>query len=239
MDRYPRGFHTMTLPRNLQETTHSKQRVSTGNMNNSHSLVKCGKTWSKLLNRDLILWLLSLSLLCHFTSGCYVRNCPLGGKRSQQLCGACGYLSLGRCMAPSTCCSPSFGCISVGSEADGCYEWNSLLTSGCDISGPRCVSSQSPLVFGKCISKHMCCSKNGCVRSRSCARLRDSSKPDELSTERGNDHPKILTNSNNARHISYGTAEAIIDSLLWRSRANGMNKENEEDDSNPAYEFGL
>lgn len=111
------------------------------------------------------LFLVTLCILILFTvmtSACYVRNCPLGGKRSPDeqtplKCGHCGPFGLGQCTASGVCCSIISGCFSISTSE--CNSWNSYLTTSCTLRGLHCKSKNST---GILVSSDICCTNGHC-----------------------------------------------------------------------------
>ncbi|KAK2163672.1 hypothetical protein LSH36_75g04024 [Paralvinella palmiformis] len=78
-----------------------------------------------------------LLLLVTGTSACFIRNCPMGGKRSlervddvplQRKCLRCGPDALGQCIGPNICCGPAFGCYVNTEESATCQRENEIPT---------------------------------------------------------------------------------------------------------------
>ncbi|XP_046409186.1 vasotocin-neurophysin VT-like [Ischnura elegans] len=120
----------------------------------------------------LLALLLVLTAAC-ISSGCFITNCPPGGKRSGppfgkvavRQCASCGYG--GRCFGPSICCSPTAGCL----VADGTNSAllrpctiEAVLPGACESGGKRCGA----IAGGRCAAKGICCDDVSCSMDSSC-----------------------------------------------------------------------
>ncbi|XP_013385738.1 conopressin/neurophysin isoform X2 [Lingula anatina] len=114
-----------------------------------------------------------LALMCALTiaSGCFIRNCPSGGKRTMEdfdtshhrQCMSCAD-GRGQCVGPSICCVEKGGCHVGTSEADVCKKENESNTP-CSVKGKSCDSS---LFMGKCTADGICCNSESCVMDDNC-----------------------------------------------------------------------
>lgn len=104
-------------------------------------------------------------------SGCFIRNCPPGGKRSIDLmtrgtlpCLSCGPQNSGQCIGPSICCG-SFGCYFGTEETQICLTENDRSTP-CQINGEPCGARGQ----GYCVSDGICCDSSACSFNDKCVR---------------------------------------------------------------------
>ncbi|ELT90472.1 hypothetical protein CAPTEDRAFT_173251 [Capitella teleta] len=127
-----------------------------------NSVVLCGR---------LLLLFACISCCIETTSGCFIRNCPIGGKRSsvpsrisaQKECMACGPNGLGQCVGPNTCCGQDIGCFMGTQEAKMCGEENDSPIP-CRVDGAACGRNDG----GRCVAEQICCNEDKCSHDSSC-----------------------------------------------------------------------
>ncbi|XP_064630704.1 terepressin/terephysin-like [Lineus longissimus] len=118
------------------------------------------------------LWQLSfLVFLCVIIScsGCYIRNCPPGGKRGlndhvlgQRRCMSCAK-GAGICVGPDICCGREIGCHMGTQLSSVCAKENESPTA-CSVPGRQC----GPNNQGKCVASGICCTSDTCASDGMC-----------------------------------------------------------------------
>lgn len=120
------------------------------------------------ITQQLLVLLVCVIACC---SGCFIRNCPLGGKRSlsdvrgvqpSRECLRCGPDMMGRCLGPIICCGP-MGCFMGTEETRVCQKENDIPTP-CSVGGDSCGGDSQ----GKCVADGLCCSDGGCDLDSQC-----------------------------------------------------------------------
>lgn len=111
-------------------------------------------------------------LLCGLvidSRGCFIRNCPPGGKRSMGImsratheCASCGPGMRGQCVGPSTCCG-DFGCL-MGTEDSRVCTKEDDDTEPCLIRGKSCGTMGQ----GNCVAEGLCCDAYACSYNSKC-----------------------------------------------------------------------
>lgn len=125
-----------------------------------------------------------LASLVYEANGCFITNCPPGGKRSMSMfpaaqfrkevreiqdvdcnrkllqCTRCGPALSGRCFGPNICCSPLTGCSIGGPAASRCAleAYNPHL---CTNPGPTC----GPDSKGVCALNSTCCTSGESIQT--------------------------------------------------------------------------
>ncbi|CAG7716871.1 unnamed protein product [Allacma fusca] len=109
-------------------------------------------------NSGICTFLITLSVV----TGCFITNCPPGGKRSGsekkiRQCEQCGPPgSGGRCYGPSICCSPELGCLIATPETYSCQLENRYTTL-CQNPGASCAGPNGDISGGQCGAENICC----------------------------------------------------------------------------------
>lgn len=138
--------------------------------------------------------------------GCFVTNCPLGGKRSHsrpyRQCLPCGPRQSGRCIGPGICCGSSFGCLINTKETITCRRENDLPTP-CEVVGERCIT----VTGGKCTAFGVCCNDRGCVLDDNC----------KYSPSRFRNEQLLLPSSNEELYEPGGIGDRFTDFLFEES----------------------
>uniref|UniRef100_T1JLA0 Uncharacterized protein n=1 Tax=Strigamia maritima TaxID=126957 RepID=T1JLA0_STRMM len=101
--------------------------------------------------------------------GCYITNCPPGGKRSGneksgrgvRQCTPCGPGGIGRCYGPDICCGANVGCF-VGTRESAICRLENLYSLPCQNEGRACGTD------GTCSADGFCCSTDQCKADESC-----------------------------------------------------------------------
>nr|AQS80498.1 Conopressin precursor [Charonia tritonis] len=118
-----------------------------------------------------------LFMLLASSYGCFIRNCPRGGKRAfdgGKPCMPCGPDGAGQCVGPAVCCGKSFGCLVGTREARECEKENESSTA-CSVQGRQCGRDNS----GRCVAKGICCVADACSFNERCAEIERNGR-DEL-----------------------------------------------------------
>ncbi|KAI0238623.1 Isotocin-neurophysin IT 2, partial [Lamellibrachia satsuma] len=96
-------------------------------------------------------------LVC--TSACFLRNCPVGGKKRSQVdtytylqCLRCGPGGTGQCVGPRICCGYVLGCLIDTPETVTCQREN-LIPTSCRVQGRTCGHTEE----GNCVARGICC----------------------------------------------------------------------------------
>ncbi|CAH1783798.1 unnamed protein product [Owenia fusiformis] len=102
------------------------------------------------------------------TSGCFITNCPPGGKRSMDThsnhpCMACGPNDAGQCIGPNICCMPGMGCYIGTIEAKPCRHENDNRVL-CQVYGSPCEKVNG----GNCVDENICCNTESCAYDGRC-----------------------------------------------------------------------
>ncbi|XP_052772952.1 conopressin/neurophysin-like [Mya arenaria] len=115
-----------------------------------------------------------LVVLIPSAHGCFIRNCPPGGKRSMDLvsrasvpCLQCGPGGLGQCVGPQICCGP-FGCYISTAEAEICAKEDERGMA-CEVRGEPCGARGQ----GSCVANGICCDSKACSMNERCRRASD------------------------------------------------------------------
>ncbi|XP_013784878.1 terepressin/terephysin-like [Limulus polyphemus] len=103
--------------------------------------------------------------------GCFITNCPPGGKRSigtfathyTRECGQCGPGGMGQCQGPDICCSDIFGCFIKTRESVIC-RYENLQVIPCNKKGKICET----VPHGYCAAPGICCSAIQCAVDDEC-----------------------------------------------------------------------
>nr|P0DN43.1 RecName: Full=Terepressin/terephysin; AltName: Full=Conopressin/Conophysin-like; Contains: RecName: Full=Terepressin; AltName: Full=Conopressin-like; Contains: RecName: Full=Terephysin; AltName: Full=Conophysin-like; Flags: Precursor [Terebra subulata] len=101
--------------------------------------------------------------------GCFIRNCPRGGKRAvdsvqpTRQCMSCGPEGVGQCVGPSICCGLAIGCLMGTSEAEVCQKENES-SAPCAVSGRHCGMDNT----GNCVADGICCVEDACSFNSLC-----------------------------------------------------------------------
>ncbi|XP_035674859.1 vasopressin-neurophysin 2-like [Branchiostoma floridae] len=111
---------------------------------------------------SVVLILVVVAATVGHSAGCYIINCPRGGKRALENrsgpaareCPRCGPSLSGQCIGPTTCCSPQAGCTRSLRVALECSMEN-LVPVPCRLSGPSCTLPGQQT--GTCVGEGMCC----------------------------------------------------------------------------------
>ncbi|XP_060607704.1 terepressin/terephysin-like [Ruditapes philippinarum] len=125
---------------------------------------------NKYLSLNSVLFATSfVIMLSSTTNGCFIRNCPPGGKRSLDVvsrgtipCLSCGPANSGQCVGPNICCG-SFGCYFGTSETQICQKENER-TIACEIRGEPCGARGQ----GSCVTDGICCDSSACSFNDKC-----------------------------------------------------------------------
>ncbi|XP_076436956.1 terepressin/terephysin-like [Babylonia areolata] len=119
--------------------------------------------WSVCLVVGLLL------LLQGAAHGCFIRNCPRGGKRAMdsaettRQCMSCGPGGVGQCVGPEICCGPEIGCLMGTAEAEACQKENESAAP-CVVSGRHCGMDNT----GNCVADGICCVEDACSYNSLC-----------------------------------------------------------------------
>lgn len=117
---------------------------------------------------SLRLWVLMLAVSLWSANACFIRNCPMGGKRglavdAARQCMSCGPRGRGQCVGPTICCGPSIGCMMGTEEAEVCQKENES-TVPCSVRGRECGVDSS----GTCVANGICCVEDACSYNSNC-----------------------------------------------------------------------
>ncbi|XP_074641778.1 terepressin/terephysin-like [Tubulanus polymorphus] len=114
-------------------------------------------------------WLIVMFTFVIYCSGCFVRNCPPGGKRGLadnsyaiRECMLC-MDNRGTCVGPNICCGASIGCHIGTKQAEECAKENDSTTP-CQVPGKTC----GPEGEGNCVADGICCTSDACALDNSC-----------------------------------------------------------------------
>lgn len=130
----------------------------------------------KMSTKNMIFAVLIISCFVDYNllvNGCYITNCPWGGKRSlsdsysdgeTRQCNSCAG-GMGTCFGPRTCCGPEIGCLIDTKESLTCRAEDTKSSLPCIPYGKACDKVE----FGKCATKHLCCNPLACVHDSSCS----------------------------------------------------------------------
>nr|QFQ61128.1 hormone superfamily conopressin/conophysin [Conus magus] len=130
--------------------------------------MKCSVLQMSRLSWAMCLMLLML-LLLGTAQGCFIRNCPRGGKRAvdavqpTRQCMSCGPEGVGQCVGPSVCCGLGLGCLMGTPETEVCQKENESSVP-CAISGRRCGMDNT----GNCVADGICCVEDACSFNSLC-----------------------------------------------------------------------
>ncbi|XP_021956326.1 oxytocin-neurophysin 1 isoform X2 [Folsomia candida] len=108
-------------------------------------------------------------------SGCFITNCPPGGKRSGadtkiRQCEQCGPPGMnGLCYGPHICCSSELGCLFGTSETLTCFQENLMYNTPCQNPGESCSGNDATNpINGQCATLGVCCSSDTCTIDDNC-----------------------------------------------------------------------
>ncbi|CAL4107208.1 unnamed protein product, partial [Meganyctiphanes norvegica] len=128
-------------------------------------------TWRQMMQSSLLITAL---VLVGISAGCFITNCPPGGKRSSasnhmghtKKCMPCGPGLSGRCIGTDICCNPGQGCFIGTLETQLCKMENSnpMRCSNDDLK--PCGRTQD----GKCAANGLCCTEVKCELDATCER---------------------------------------------------------------------
>nr|QUP51998.1 conopressin [Urechis unicinctus] len=106
-------------------------------------------------------------------SACFIRNCPIGGKRSvnamsadigsHHMCMRCGPGGLGQCVGPDICCGAVIGCFIATEESAVCQQENDTPVP-CEVGGAPCGSDRQ----SRCVADGVCCNDASCTLDSDC-----------------------------------------------------------------------
>lgn len=118
--------------------------------------------------QTLRLWVLMVVVGLWSAEACFIRNCPIGGKRGlstehTRQCVSCGASGRGQCVGPSICCGPDMGCMMGTAEAEVCQKENES-TVPCSVKGRECGVDN----MGNCVANGICCVEGACSYNSHC-----------------------------------------------------------------------
>ncbi|KAL8592137.1 hypothetical protein ACOMHN_033508 [Nucella lapillus] len=127
-----------------------------------------------------LLWTVCLVVVvAGAVDGCFIRNCPRGGKRALEpmentrQCMSCGPGGAGQCVGPNICCGLDIGCLIGTPEAEVCQKENESA-SPCVVSGRHCGMDNT----GNCVADGLCCVDDACSFNSLCkARVEGEGSP--------------------------------------------------------------
>ena len=120
------------------------------------------------------------------SSGCYLQNCPLFGKRNPRelgtgetgegplrSCASCGPGGAGWCVGEATCCWEA-GCVmGLGQRETLPCRLEGLRSDPCQPVGRGCKLSELSRA-GTCAADGLCCANDACEAQPACRRLRSA-----------------------------------------------------------------
>lgn len=113
--------------------------------------------------------LLATLLSRHFIETCFIRSCPVGGKRTMEeyrpdvrQCMTCAG-GRGQCVGPDICCEPTKGCHIGTKDAEECQKENESITP-CVVKGVKCKKANG----GNCVANGICCNSESCFMDNTC-----------------------------------------------------------------------
>ncbi|KAL3863814.1 hypothetical protein ACJMK2_005544 [Sinanodonta woodiana] len=107
-----------------------------------------------------------VTLVTYGAKGCFLRNCPLGGKRTiptgVRPCQSCGPNNNGQCVGPNICCG-DFGCY-IGTRETAICEKENESVQPCERRGQSCGTRGQ----GVCAANGICCDDDACSLNSKC-----------------------------------------------------------------------